>query len=615
MPWVPVASAAPDRGSSTASKACALVEAGERSSPSQRPSRAVPQQPTAHGKAFPQAHRMSWADMLSDSDSDPPCEADLAGAVAMSSSACITAPIVKSTVDDAQKDSCNGDVSTSVDAGTNGESHGSNDSDFRAAEKWASQVREMAEHLRDLAMVAPSCGPTVQNAEVATEAVMEDLHRWEMSAFQFANSHSELSAIRSRAEAVSAEAFEEEMECLEARRAAHDAAIQARDAKARAEAASAKEHNFLCVSVAAVVASLAAAQATTLSALGEVRTFADARERALDALIAEVMNREQEAAEAEAEALRALEARDQLNSLPLNEKKRIAREAQAALAAEECAQLRRTIDQVRTELNAVPFAANAKAETMKKRIAQLEQDCQALQDSSSALPLRSAGQFARTAYAANEHALKLAQESNRQLVTQVRQARSDRDETNEALLQLEGEVAAVQERCLQDVVACADLQSQYSDLVGREAAARSEVLRLRESIEHFEQEVHAAEETAKKARERHDEVDAAKRQLVLARRHAEEQAGFLEWRLQKAVAQLDKEKPGAPLVRCLLPSGPAAGTTVHGPTSRAPRAKRLGGHLRSGQPGGSEADAESTTAGESAAEGLLAEDHMIDGMQ
>merc|ERR1719343_1973645 len=113
----------------------------------------------------------------------------------------------------------------------------------------------------------------------------------------------------------------------------------------------------------------------------------------------------------------------------------------------------------------------------------------------------------------------------------------------------------------------------------KERAARVEVERLRAQIDGYERRVREQEKAAKERREKNQAFDREKRSLVVSRRQAEEAATVLEWRLQKAAAQLDKEQPGAPLAKCLHPRHPIGAGVVHrgGPLGAArcgARAKR-----------------------------------------
>jgi len=108
----------------------------------------------------------------------------------------------------------------------------------------------------------------------------------------------------------------------------------------------------------------------------------------------------------------------------------------------------------------------------------------------------------------------------------------------------------------------------------------------------------------KAAQIRHQEAWSVTRSLTLNRQRHEQKATLLEWQLQNALAQLEKEKPGAALSRCLMTSRPR--DLKERPKSGIrPRPNR---DLRGGSDAGTEStlDADvSTAAGESVADDLL----------
>jgi hypothetical protein len=399
---------------------------------------------------------------------------------------------------------------------------------------------------------------------------------------------------------------EQQRECANACEAAQTAARQAQHARAQAVETLMLEHRSSAAIIASTTALVASARSALDSALDEARGQADAWRNTNSSLIEEMRSSKKEYADAEASALRALEARELIDAMPSNDEQFRALEVRATRTAKDCKKLHDSIESARGELTVVQATGTAKAEGLKNRIAQLEQECRELQARSEEGGLQPS--------AANEEALRLAQESNRQLLAQVRQVRNDRDQQCKELQLLEADVTSMREHCSQACLACSDLQLQYCDLVERENSARAEVARLHVQIRCYEEQAKAADDAASHAGTCHSEVDATKRKLLLVRRHAEEAATASEMELQRAVAQLNREAPGTPLVRCLLSPGAISGPgspLTHLSLRAPPRAKRLGGQLR---PGGSraEADAESTTAGESVADGLFAEDMLAD---
>merc|ERR1719456_1507643 len=139
---------------------------------------------------------------------------------------------------------------------------------------------------------------------------------------------------------------------------------------------------------------------------------------------------------------------------------------------------------------------------------------------------------------------------------------------------------------------------QLSDHASRRATALHEVEAKRAQIAVLEQRARDVEAEAKASQVKHQEAWSVMRNLDLLRRRHEQTATLVEWRLQNALAQLEKIKPGAPLSRCLMTSRPREKFNPFKPRPR----DRMGGS----DAGSESVDADvSTTAGESAAEALL----------
>lgn len=475
-----------------------------------------------------------------------------------------------------------------------------------ATELWASEVRDLAARLSVLANTAPCTGPGVCNVEVVTEVLMDDVTRWMESAKLLEQSLLKVGKLQSEVALARSKVAEQQCECASACQAARTAACEAQQARAAVAETFMEEHQSNATTIGAATASVAFARSALDAARDEARCQADAWRHSWDRLNEEIRSSEKEYTDAEASALQALEARELIDAMPSNDEKCKSLGARATRTAKECKRLHSSIENARGELATVQASAPAKADGLEKRIAQLEQECRELQARSEEGGIQPP--------TASEEALRLAQESNRQLLAQVRQVRNDRDQQYKDLQQLEAEVTSMREHCSQASLACADLQLQYCDLAERETNARAEVMRLHVQIKDYEEQAKAADDAASEAGALHSKVDATKRKLLLDRRHAEEAATVSECELNRAVAQLKLEASGRKLVRCLLPPRAGSGSgsqSSHLHLHPPPRAKQLGGQLR---PRGSraEADGESTTAGESVADGLFAEDMLAD---
>jgi len=551
----------------------------------------APRKPLIGGTRRP--HRVSWADMLSDDSDSNPDWGNTFGSLAPAS------PAIGSSVG----------VATSGSVPTNSvaaEEETPASSCVDATDLWASEVGSLAEKLSALANSAPYTGPEVRNAEVVTEVLMDDVTRWMDAANLLKQSLLRVSELQSEAALASSQVAKQQHECANACQAAHVAARQSEHVRAVAMETFLLEHQSNSAMIASATFSVASACSTLDFALDEARCQEDAWRHTYSSLTEDLKNSKKEYDDAELSALRAFEVRELIDALPSNDEKCRTLEARATRTATGCKKLHANMESTRAELANVQATATAKADVLEKRIAQLDQDCRELQARSE--------EGGPQPSAANEEALRVAQESNRRLLAQVLQVRNDKDQQCKDLEQLEEVVSSMREQCSQACVACADLQLQYCDLAERESSARAEVLRLHEQIQCYEEHAKTADDAASQAGARHSEVDTTKRNLLLVRRQAEEAACVSERELQRAVAQLNREAPGTPLVRCLLPPRAMSGSgspSTHLCLRPPPRAKRLGGQLR---PGGSraEADAESTTAGESVADGLLAEDMLAD---
>lgn len=560
--------------------------------------------PSATTRATLLPRRTAWADMVSD-DSESDSQPEWGNATA--ARGMDASGRTKEDLEHVDAPSCNGPNA----GGDFVAVAASNANPTTSPEQWASKVQDMAECLKNLVVSAPSRGPATRSIEVATSADAHCVCRWQHVMRLLRREQAELELARVQAEGALAEAQNAEQQSLEARIPLHDAALRLALTTETIVSERRDDHQRSMVVVARAATLLRSVQDSALSMTQRVgRSVLDGRDM-LASLRAEAARCTCAAQEARAGASRLASLRKSTETVPNLAQRRRVGETRVAHFGEHLACLKRSINQVQAELSAVPAAAGTRAEALMARAAQLERECQRLHTPEGAT--RAEGH--RTAEQRQDSAeLRNAQESNARLASDVRQARAERDQACAGLEAVQVGVAAMREQCLQDQAALADLELQRKDITKKEDSARKEVASWHEQIGAFERQIQAAEEAAKEAREHHAELEAEGRGLVLARRRAEEEATVLEWRLQKALAQLDRERPGAPLARLLQPrpQGPAGAL---GPLCRAPRAKGLGsrGWTGRGQPGGSEADAESTTAGESAAEGLAAEDAAADG--
>lgn len=202
-----------------------------------------------------------------------------------------------------------------------------------------------------------------------------------------------------------------------------------------------------------------------------------------------------------------------------------------------------------------------------------------------------------------------AQEAISQLLMEVKLTRSERDEAGQVLDDLRSDISVAREVAFLDSVERANLERQHQELIDKESSTQAEIAILCQEIKDSEHRIFDAEEAAKRTRENSIAIEKAKLASKVARQRAERQANDSDWRLQKAVVRLDKVKPGVPLAKGLSSSrlfcGHSGDGSSGGAMCRPARIKRHAGHDKFGTVGGSDADVESTTAGESSADCLL----------
>jgi chromosome segregation ATPase len=151
-----------------------------------------------------------------------------------------------------------------------------------------------------------------------------------------------------------------------------------------------------------------------------------------------------EAEQAQEALTQALFMREQVRELPTILARRSAIEARTEAAEKDCSQLRLTVEARRAELEATSNSTGARAQALAEKVGHLERECHELQDFISSSPgnLDVATDFAAEG-ASTESALARAQESNRRLLTEVRDARAAREAAVAEQERLEGEVARV----------------------------------------------------------------------------------------------------------------------------------------------------------------------------
>lgn len=497
--------------------------------------------------------------------------------------------------------------------------------DSAKVELWVAEVQSMAERLRYLAAAAPSAiGRSLRlTAETETCVSGDDIDRWQSAAVRLEELRVQISHLRTEASVAEVEADEAERRCAAAHDKARALAGELATAEVAAAAARLEEHRTAAAAVALSAGTVAAARAAVLAAMYSSRRDAADRAEALGALRAKAAVHSKAADEAEAEAARAAALRESAKGLQAAERRKAAGEARLDQVSKDVDSLRRNVDTLNAQLEAASRSgAGARADALQVRATQLERECkEAVSSIAGGAGAGGAEKNANSAECAppGDAELISAKECNRQLVIEVREARARREEAAAVVGNLEEEVKSLEGQRLRDVFDLRDTQEQLETRTAAVARLESEVESTQNRIAELQRMAQEVEDDAKRTRERHVEVDATTRGLMLARRRAEENACVLEFRLKYMVEKLKKERPDAPLLKALMPL-----TSKQMP--RETRTEWLGGRRRVGRQGSfgmrgvSDADGDteshdadvSTTAGESVTEGLLDVSSLLD---
>lgn len=457
------------------------------------------------------------------------------------------------------------------------------------ASMWICEMQFMAARLQGLAASVPqSLQPHSRAAEVSTAITLDNLATWEAMKDRLEGLRAEASSLDEAV--ISDQAEQAHQECLEAEAEAHQLRAEVEgNRQSRLE-----EHRAASAALAAAARRAADARDAAKAAEEAFRSRADTASEKLVHLRRELDREAQTTQAAQRKASDALVARENAKDLPALRKRKHAAGAQVASLREENDNLRRQIEAVRAETDTSLQSGNgARAEALEARVTQLDGECRALQQEVGGSSSASCSGEGSTADAGDE--LPKAQDRNRRLVAEAAEARRARDEAQSALMLLEKENVNLQKRLQLNRSEVEDIKSQIADHEFRRAAALHEVESKRMQITVLERRSRDVEAGAKASQAKHQEAWAATRHLTLQRQRHEQTSTLLEWRLQNALAQLEKVKPGAPLSRCLRQKGNLGAYKVR-------NRDRMGGS----ECGSESVDADvSTTAGESVADTLL----------
>jgi chromosome segregation ATPase len=451
--------------------------------------------------------------------------------------------------------------------------------------QWIAEVQNMAARLQVLAATAPASIEDRQcHYGCATEATMSDVERWEAAA-------SRLHQLQDEAAALDQEAKRVESECDSTDAEASSLAENIAAKIAAEKQALAEEHATGCAELAHVTHIAAEAMQAAAEAKEASMRRSSATAQKISDLRAQLTAQVAAANAAQEKVIRARTDLEQAQELPALRSRQRAAEARKKQLSKESAQLQQQAEALRAEEASFQGGGGTRRDTLEARVAQLERECQDLQ--------QGCGDQSGDVNVGEE--LARAQDCNHRLLVEVREARGDRDEAQTALEKLKKEVSTLQSRLQCNDGDLEDIQEQVRRHTERRSVVKEEVEAKKSQIALRMQQSSDLEEKIQKWRKKHTEAFQAQSKLTAIRQAAEQKVTVLECHMQHALAKLEKEKPGAPLSRCLMQSRP------QGRLSMTCKLRQHRDHRFGGSDAGSESiDADvSTTAGESVAETLV----------
>jgi hypothetical protein len=442
-------------------------------------------------------------------------------------------------------------ASTTLAASTGSEDSGN---DAMDPDRWSLEVLALAERLARLASMTPGGDASpraapVACAAVATDLLGDDLRCAEVAPTRLRELRAEVAAAQAEADTDEAQALLLEAsarkaertieERLEAERAIVEE-YRAKVAKARnAEAAAAEEAESAAAAARKLSASLAAQTAALRVALG------------VEAKAAEM---------AEAKLAHLVSQRASTDSLPALQAKRQTLEGRVEQLQEACKQLSRIAEPLRAEVAALTCGGgSSRVEVLEARLVRLERECSDFQSSIDAEDAGMDASADKTAACAKEEAvaaglLSAAKQQNLDLIAKLKAARAGRDSAAVEAQRLPAVVATERERRANIRSHHENVKEQLEWAKEDQAREQAEVDRREENVTTLEHELVEVEQVNVETRERRRKLDASIRELVLARRKAEQHEELLGWRLQKTLEQYDVKKRSDPFIKCLQSS-------------------------------------------------------------
>mmetsp|Transcript_66151 Transcript_66151/g.123447 ORF Transcript_66151/g.123447 Transcript_66151/m.123447 type:complete len:587 (+) Transcript_66151:48-1808(+) len=585
MPWVPVYAAAPTKSSTRGlqenppaaeclhvlrgpsscneSPSCSVEEASSASTglPLQSDRSSLPASSSSQ-KAKACGGRRRWADIGSDSDSE-------------------VVDLFASPTDE--------DVATSSDAPTEACAALSDRS-------WAAELLSLSARLRHLAAQAPpmahSC-PNVRDAGTLTDdmpsnsldlipsaATMQDDLRRASALVQNLKRQVEMAQERAAAGEVCLLQLRGNAERQKLRSAAASSALS------RACAAEQEIHASSC----SWIAQLATEEVSLRGVLAEKKEQELERRRstaqsltALQAAIAEegvrAVGVEEEAAQAK-DACKDAEGMPELKARMEEDRRRLSKHE------DEQSQLGKVLATLHAERDALMNGAGAKVEVLEQRAAQLEKDCQEMSGP--------AGEGAPAGAENAETELAIAKDHNRGLLIKVKEARVKRDTAEAELASITAEVQKTLLQCVHAEESARYQSQELCEVRQRTTDAQRDVVLLNHRDSELTDRIDDLQRQYDGLCSRQEEVEQRTKKVQEVRRKIEEGIPLIEFKLNHLKTQTRDKAPKS------LPQPSHARAHVL-PSIEM----RKNAFAKCGQSIGSDfGDAESTTAGESAADSL-----------
>jgi len=299
-----------------------------------------------------------------------------------------------------------------------------------------------------------------------------------------------------------------------------------------------------------------------------VRRRASAGERTLQGLRADVAATVEAAGRAKRELQHELLAEQRVRDLPRVRVQCSLVEQRTVETEAECEVLRRNAEQLRVGLEA-PTSASTKAEALEVRLASVDRECRELQNCLSA----GASSGSARGVPPLAAALTSAQEQNRRLASEVRDARAVRDEVAERQPLVQAELTAAQWQSQ-------ELAQREAYLREREADVRHEVLQYRAEISELELSMdtmqciltEAPEHSSEVERAQQEELEACRQAMEEDRRalrQAEEMADAKEQEFEDRSERLKAQQLPHGALRGCLYSAKSKAAKARGPWARS----------------------------------------------